>query len=326
MQRNHLEGLPAISVVIPVKDRKKALQLAVRSVELQTVKVSEVIIVDDCSAEPVSPDWFSVTFRNSIKIVRNSINLGGAASCNAGLAYASNDYVALLDSDDYLAPDYILKISEAWARSAPTVTCIAVGFWWCDNHLRPYRRQIVTTPVDYASLLTLGNFVGGSSALSVRRQTALSVGGYPLIRGSHDWGFLLRLARAGTITALPEPLLYYRSPSASILPNETKNYRKQILAVFKVARDQSVDARQRMKRQLSFLACRGLTLSKRRKWAYKLLSRHVRLYGVDRKIAVLFMVNIIGPATYARILSTFARVRARRFGISPPIIPDALQD
>jgi signal transduction histidine kinase len=71
--------------------------------------------------------------------------------------------------------------------------------------------------------------------MSVDRRRFMEVGGFPLTRGSQDWGLLLRLAKAGTIFALRDPLVYYRSP---VFADDTlsSKYRWQILSIAEIVR------------------------------------------------------------------------------------------
>lgn len=92
-----------ISVIIPTYNRADVLSRALDSVLAQTyAKALEVIVVDDGST-----DGTAELIIGSYPMVRyiEQANLGVSAARNAGLAVASGDWVALLDSDDEWLPE-----------------------------------------------------------------------------------------------------------------------------------------------------------------------------------------------------------------------------
>jgi len=101
-------GEKLVSVVIPLYNRGEYIEEAIDSLLCQTYENIEIIVVDDCSTD----DGISVveSYRDDrIKIVRNEVNSGTAATRNRGFQEAKGEYVALLDSDDIALPDRIEK-------------------------------------------------------------------------------------------------------------------------------------------------------------------------------------------------------------------------
>lgn len=94
--RTLLSMVERISVVIPTYGRSRFLAEAVQSVRSQSRPADEIIVVDDCSEEPVSVP--------GVRIVRHARNMGPAAARNTGLAHASGDLLLFLDDDDTIAP------------------------------------------------------------------------------------------------------------------------------------------------------------------------------------------------------------------------------
>jgi len=102
-----------ISLIIPVYNVEKFLPRCLDSVASQTYADLEVIIVNDGSTDnsaqivdryvASNPNFTAYTIENS--------GQGGAR--NFGLKKAQGEYVAFLDSDDYIAPDCIEKLAAA---------------------------------------------------------------------------------------------------------------------------------------------------------------------------------------------------------------------
>jgi cellulose synthase/poly-beta-1,6-N-acetylglucosamine synthase-like glycosyltransferase len=97
-----------VSVVIPVYNGEKTIESCVRHVQDQSLKPFEVIVMDDCSADmtPVKLGELSRRHPNMV-VLRNSENLGKAASVNAALTHVGSPITAIVDSDTYLDGDYL---------------------------------------------------------------------------------------------------------------------------------------------------------------------------------------------------------------------------
>ena len=93
------------------------LQDALESVFAQSIDDFEVIVVDDCSPEPVV-----VAPHDRVRVVRAEVNGGAAAARNLGVANSTGDALAFLDDDDQWHPDRLRYAVEALER-APIAVC-----------------------------------------------------------------------------------------------------------------------------------------------------------------------------------------------------------
>ena len=94
-----------VSVIIPVYKVEEYLERCVQSVLNQTLKDIEIVLVDDGSPDncPKMCDEFAKK-DSRIKVVhKNNEGLGKAR--NSGLEVATGEYVAFVDSDDYVHPE-----------------------------------------------------------------------------------------------------------------------------------------------------------------------------------------------------------------------------
>ncbi len=91
-----------VSVIIPTYNRQELLKRALISVKRQTLKCSEIIVIDDGSTDNTVDflNEFSRTTEIDFKMVRQS-NQGPAVARNHGIKCAKNEYIAFLDSDDH---------------------------------------------------------------------------------------------------------------------------------------------------------------------------------------------------------------------------------
>lgn len=100
-----------VSVIIPVYNVEQYLRKCLDSICNQTLKNIEIICVNDCSPDnslAILQEYAQADSR--IKIVNREQNGGLAAARNSGLEVAQGEYVAFVDSDDYISLDFCEKL------------------------------------------------------------------------------------------------------------------------------------------------------------------------------------------------------------------------
>lgn len=95
-------SFPLLTVIIPVYNTAAYLEQCLESVILQTYKNLEIICVDDGSTDDSSKILAKYAKGDSRITVITQANRGLSSARNAGLEAASGEFVAFLDSDDYL--------------------------------------------------------------------------------------------------------------------------------------------------------------------------------------------------------------------------------
>ena len=92
---------PLVSIIMPAYNAELYISKAIRSVQEQTFRDWELIVVDDGSVDDTALTAEAFAVEDSrIRVSRNGRNLGVAKSRNKGLALCQGSYVAFLDSDD----------------------------------------------------------------------------------------------------------------------------------------------------------------------------------------------------------------------------------
>lgn len=115
-----------ITVIVPVYNVEKHLEKCVKSIQGQTYKELEIILVDDGSTDSSGLLCDSLAAEDSRIHVIHKSNGGLSSARNAGLDAAKGDYVGFIDSDDYIAPDFyesLLKISD----NPNTIVCSRIA-------------------------------------------------------------------------------------------------------------------------------------------------------------------------------------------------------
>lgn len=108
--------MPKVSVIVPVYNAEKYLPECVDSILAQTLRDIEVILVDDGSTDG-SPALCDIYAKKDPRVhVIHKPNGRAASARNAGLKIAQGEYIAFVDSDDWIEPDMYEKMLVANAE------------------------------------------------------------------------------------------------------------------------------------------------------------------------------------------------------------------
>jgi glycosyltransferase involved in cell wall biosynthesis len=212
--------MPDISVVIPTRDRRQLLRLALISVLSQNDIDIEVIVVDDASADDTAATVSAFADRR-LRIVRQASPGGVSTARNRGIAEASGGWVAFLDDDDLWAPDKLALQLEAAARCSRT--WVYTGDVNVDDDLRVLTASAPPTPEQVMERLPRYNPVpSGASNVLVRADALAEAGPFDAgLRRTEDWDMWIRVARTGPPAFVPRPLVAYRFHSANVAAETT---------------------------------------------------------------------------------------------------------
>ena len=94
-----------ISIIIPVYKVEQYLDECVKSVVNQIYKNLEIILVDDGSPDDSGKMCDEWAKKDNRIVVLHKKNGGLSSARNAGLSVATGDYIAFLDSDDFIATE-----------------------------------------------------------------------------------------------------------------------------------------------------------------------------------------------------------------------------
>ena len=115
---------PFISIIVPVYDVENYFDRCIGSLLHQTLDNIEIILVDDCSPDscPIKCDEYALE-DSRIKVIHKK-NEGLGFARNSGLEIATGEYVAFVDSDDFVDIRMYEKLyTTAQKYSLDTVYC-----------------------------------------------------------------------------------------------------------------------------------------------------------------------------------------------------------
>jgi glycosyltransferase involved in cell wall biosynthesis len=191
---------PLVSVIVPTRNRPGLVWGAVRSaLDQEGVRV-EVCVVDDGSAEALTPPT-----DERVQVIRLERGRGAAAARNAGLAATSGALVAFLDDDDEWLPGKLVRQVEALNAAGPGTVMVASGFDLWDGE------RLVASAAPPADLNSGGLLAhpGVSPSTALARRTAIvAAGGFDeSVRRTEDWVLWLRLSDLGQIAVIHRTLV-----------------------------------------------------------------------------------------------------------------------
>jgi glycosyltransferase involved in cell wall biosynthesis len=201
---------PRVSVITPVYNAGRHLLRAVASVEAQTYRDHEHVIVDDGSDDERTLALLDrVATRPGVTRYRTP-RQGPAAARNFAIERARGVFILPLDADDYLAPAYLAEtVPPLEADSSLGVVYTWIGF--VGGHHGTWRTGGFGIPalLSYCSLHVTGLY---------RREVWRDVGGYDprFVESCEDWDFWLGAAARGwRAQCVPKTLAYYRRTRTS---------------------------------------------------------------------------------------------------------------
>lgn len=194
--------MQSVSIIIPVFNRIEPLERALRSLQMQTFKDFEVIVVDDHSTD----DIFSVTKKYESHYLK-TIGKGVSAARNTGIQASTSELIAFLDSDDEWTPDK-LELQMKYLTKNESCNIVHTNELWIRNgkpvHQSSKHQKFGGRIFSQCTELCL---IAPSSVL-IRRSLLNDLGffdeSFPVCEDFELW---LRIAAKEDIGFLPEPLV-----------------------------------------------------------------------------------------------------------------------
>ncbi|HEX6559870.1 MAG TPA: glycosyltransferase family 2 protein [Longimicrobiales bacterium] len=109
-----------LTVLVPAYNESASIADTIRSLQTQTLRPTEIIVIDDFSTD----DTGDIARSMGVTVVRPPANTGSKAGAqNFALPQVRTPYVMAVDADTTLAPDAIEKLLTAFAASDVAAAC-----------------------------------------------------------------------------------------------------------------------------------------------------------------------------------------------------------
>ena len=226
---------PLISIIVPVYNNEALVERCLLSIIAQTYKNIEIIVVNDGSTDNSEGKILAIKDERIKYFYQN--NSGPSVARNKGLDFATGEYIAFIDSDDYIEVSMFEKmLNLALSNDAEIVSC--------DIYKKISENKIINVKEPYAVESTwqdfFRNFVLNNGLCSLwnklfKRELFNNVRLYEDIRLGEDSSALLRiLPKAKKIMHLSEPLYVYDLTHEGISRNAKKNVYEYMIAIRRV--------------------------------------------------------------------------------------------
>ena len=207
-----------VSIITPTYNCTLFIGKTIESVQKQTYKNWEMIIVDDCSSDNTESVVRNYEKDDSrIKYHRLDRNVGAAVARTEAMKLANGEYMAFLDSDDLWYPEKLERQLRFMKDNNIAFSCTAYELI---NENDKLMGKIIKAPckTNYNRLL-LDCPVGNSTVMyDVRRMGKFEV---PNIRKRNDDAlWLAMLKKEEYIFSMPDVLMQYRIRQNSISSNK----------------------------------------------------------------------------------------------------------
>lgn len=200
---------PFFSIVIPLFNKEKFIERALRSVLRQSYSDFEILVVDDASTDR-SLEKVLVFDDSRVRLVRHMENQGVSAARNTGIANGCGNWIAFLDADDEWKPDFLYVVSRSILSLGGVETVYTLSLQMFGNtrlNPRNYDLGREATVVDYLRLASAGGPEMNSSCTAVSADVFSRIGDFPVGIGlGEDTDMWLRIAWTCSIGLVPQEL------------------------------------------------------------------------------------------------------------------------
>lgn len=230
----YIDSIPLFSVIIPCYNVVEWIGRAFHSLEKQTFRNFEVVLVDDYSTDRTYDLLLNYRISSvlSVQVLRNGKNRGPGASRNYGIREARGEYVAFLDSDDWYEPDYLEQMYQTIRQTkAEIVFC---DFFRClETGKKVWIRNtaLYTTETDRRQYIAL---CFDSLCVSVIRKKLFEKIVLPDLYNAEDSVTIpLLLAQSNKVSFFKKPLYNYLCRKNSLSTSKGLRVIKDVCAAYR---------------------------------------------------------------------------------------------
>lgn len=233
-----------VSVVMPVYQGQRYLEVAINSVRAQTFRNWELLIIDDGSSDDSFQIAKNLSRMDSRIGCRQQIHGGAARARNHGIREAKGKYVAFLDADDFWHPDMLNETVGLLNGSASIDVARTAWFLIEENGIGPLTRQSevqgAAADSELENLLVENNLV--PAATLTRLSCIEGVGGFDeSLTAEEDWDLWIRIsASGGRFGFINRPLAMYRKYDGGVTSDHIRMRKNRLRVLKKIFSAQDV--------------------------------------------------------------------------------------
>lgn len=234
-----------ISIIIPIYNVEPYLRRCVDSLLRQTCADFELILVDDGSPDGCGAICDAYAVRDDRVRVIHKPNGGLSDARNAGLEIARGEYIAFVDSDDWVVPDYLERMHTVLLETGADICECDILRTYGEENIPPIAQSAPTvfgTADALAELIRDGAFHQHVWNKLYHRAAIADIQ-FPKGKTNEDefWTYQV-FGRAEKIVKIPDVLYFYFQRPGSIM-GETYSLKRLDALEAKLQRQQYIDAK-----------------------------------------------------------------------------------
>lgn len=214
--------MSTISVIVPVYKVEKYLPQCIDSILAQTYKDFELILIDDGSPDNCGKMCDEYAQRDARVRVIHQKNGGLSAARNAGIDMAKGEYIAFVDSDDYVSEEYLEKLYNCLVyNNADISICDKIEFW-SDKAIQTVKdngkQEKMTGREACTKVYQIGKGVSIIACCKLYNKRLFEGRRFPVGMIHEDQAVVpILLYNADVVSTVNECLYYYRQHNESIM-------------------------------------------------------------------------------------------------------------
>ena len=211
---------PLVSIITPVYNAERFLSDTIKSVQNQTYKNWEILLIDDCSKDNSAQIIKEFQkYDNRIKYIKLKKNSGASVSRNEGIRNAKGRFIAFVDSDDIWKPEK-LEIQIKYMLKENLGFTFTSYRYMKENGVKTNKVAKAPFKINYNGLLK--NTIIGCSTVVIDKDI---IGEFemPLVRRGQDTAAWLQILRKEKYAyGIQMDLVNYRLVGNSLSSNKIK--------------------------------------------------------------------------------------------------------
>lgn len=221
-----------ISVIIPVYRVENYIEKCIQSLLDQTYKNFEAIIIDDGSPDDSIKIAKRIVTDDPRFVFLEKVNGGQGSARNLGIDYARGEYLAFIDSDDYIDPLFLESLYQKIVADDADIAVCDVNIVEDNNVSRIIKNDITAYSQSNDFLLCLNTVSSFMCDKLFKKPVFDGIRFDENIRTYEDSHLVFRLIYGKKLTRLDKPLYNYVQRVGSTTNSISRSYQEDKLAVY----------------------------------------------------------------------------------------------
>lgn len=245
-----MNQLPKVSIIIPSYNHKKYILETLKSIQAQTYKNIETLVIDDGSTDGSAEFLMSVQNQYNFQLIVKE-NEGLCKTLNRGLEQITGDFIVIIASDDYMPTNRIAEQVLVF-ETHHHFDAVAGGMTLIDeaSNILKYVSPPKTGSVKFFDMLDQ-NIIFAPTVM-LKSSTFKKYGHYNPEHVIEDYSMWLKiLSKGGTLANFDKNWAFYRVHQV-VTRSKVDWYYKGLVQVFSEYLDNPVVSRAFAKRKLKY--------------------------------------------------------------------------